>query len=194
MRGDVVVVMARAPRLGAVKRRLARGIGPHAALRFHQAMLARTIRLVARDRRHAGVLAVTPRRARVAGLPNETQPEGDLGRRMAAAFARRPLRRVVLIGCDIPGLSAADLAAAFRALGRADAVFGPALDGGYWLVGMARRRPAHPFRHVRWSGPHALADTLRNFRGLRVATLRALRDVDDAADLAALGLGPPPPA
>jgi hypothetical protein len=90
------------------------------------------------------------------------------------------------VGSDIPGVRAADVAAAFRALdGRADAVFGPAEDGGYWLVGLGPRRPRDPFRGVRWSGPHALADTLANCRGRRVALLRRLRDVDDAADLAA---------
>jgi len=92
----------------------------------------------------------------------------------------------VLVGSDIPGLSRDDLAAAFRALGRADAVFGPAEDGGYWLVGLGPRRPAHPFATVRWSTPHALADTLANCRGRRVALLRRLRDVDTAEDLAAI--------
>ncbi len=188
MRGDIVVIFARAPRLGTVKRRLAAEIGEHAALRFHRRMLTRTVGLVMRDRRHAWVLATTPRGARIPGLRPERQSSGDLGARMAAAFARRPRQRTVLIGCDIPGLSGDDLAAAFRALGRADAVFGPALDGGYWLVGIGPRRPAHPFRRVRWSSEHALADTLRNFAHRKVEMLRTLRDVDDAADLAALGL------
>lgn len=210
MRGDVVVVFARVPRLGTVKRRLAAGIGQPAALRFYRTMLARTLRIVASDRRWDAVLALTPlgssglhpaasHRARAlrfllplppglgwrAGLRLEAQSRGDLGARMQAAFARRRHRRTVLVGCDIPELSATDLAAAFAALGRADAVFGPALDGGYWLVGMGRRRPAHPFAGVRWSSKHALADTRRNFSNLRVACLRTLRDVDDAADLAA---------
>jgi glycosyltransferase A (GT-A) superfamily protein (DUF2064 family) len=95
-------------------------------------------------------------------------------------------RRAVLVGSDIPGLGAEDIAAAFRALGRAEAVFGPAEDGGYWLVGLGPRRPARPFAGVRWSTEHALADTLANFRGRRVVLLRRLRDVDTAADLAAL--------
>jgi hypothetical protein len=81
------------------------------------------------------------------------------------------------------------IAAAIRALGRADAVFGPAEDGGYWLVGMGPRRPARPFAGVRWSSGHTLADTLRNFAGRRVALLRRLRDVDTAEDLAALRAG-----
>jgi glycosyltransferase A (GT-A) superfamily protein (DUF2064 family) len=67
--------------------------------------------------------------------------------------------------------------------GRADAVFGPAEDGGYWLGGFGPRRPPRAFAAVRWSTEHALADTLANCRGRRVALLRRLRDVDTAADL-----------
>lgn len=189
MRGDTVIVFARAPRLGAVKRRLARGIGQMAALRFYRGQLAATLR-AARDRRWRTELAATPDHSRalwpvVAPRPARVpQGHGDLGARMARALARH--RRAVLVGSDIPGLSRADLAAAFRALGRADAVFGPAEDGGYWLVGLGPRRPAHPFAAVRWSSAATLADTLANFAGRRVALLRALRDVDTAADLAAL--------
>jgi glycosyltransferase A (GT-A) superfamily protein (DUF2064 family) len=76
--------------------------------------------------------------------------------------AMAPFPRAILIGSDIPGLGPADIAAGFRALGKADAVFGPALDGGYWLVGFGPRRPHCPFAKVRWSSPHALADTLAN--------------------------------
>ncbi|WP_270939419.1 TIGR04282 family arsenosugar biosynthesis glycosyltransferase, partial [Falsiroseomonas oryzae] len=114
---------------------------------------------------------------------------GDLGRRMQRALARH--RRAVLVGSDIPGLARSDLAAAFLALGRADAVFGPAEDGGYWLVGLGPRRPARPFAGVRWSSAHALADTLANFHGRRVALLRTLRDVDTVEDLRAIRGGMP---
>jgi hypothetical protein len=172
-----------------VKRRLARGIGQMAALRFYRGQLAATLR-AARDPRWRTELATTPDHAR-ARWPRTApraalvpQGHGDLGTRMARALARH--RRAVLVGSDIPGLARADLAAAFRALGRADAVFGPAEDGGYWLVGFGPRRPARPFAAVRWSTGDTLADTLANFAGRRVALLRALRDVDTAADLAAL--------
>lgn len=187
-RRPLAVIFARAPRLGAVKRRLARGVGDRAALRFYRAQLAAVARSLARDRRFRTVLAVTPDHARArwpVALPRLPQGQGDLGRRMARALAAAP--EAVVVGSDIPGLGAADVAAAFRALGRAQAVFGPAEDGGYWLVGLGPRRPAHPFAGVRWSTEHALADTLRNFAGRRVLLLRRLRDVDTAADLAALG-------
>lgn len=183
---DTVLVFARAPRLGAVKRRLARGIGARAALSFHREMLVGLVRRLAADGRFGVVLCVTPDRARVrlAGRRVAVRPQGkgDLGARMARAFRRHRTGRAVLVGSDIPGLGAGDVRAAFAALGRADAVFGPAEDGGYWLVGLGPRRPARPFAAVRWSGPHALEDTLANFRGRRVALLRTLRDVDTEED------------
>lgn len=206
---DTVVVFARAPRLGAVKRRLAREIGARAALDFHRRTLIALLRGLAAERRVRTVLAQTPDRARfplpvrvarigqggaglgggalVRGVPGGgVAGGGDLGARMQRAASRLKRGRVVIIGCDIPDAGAADVLAAFRALGCAEAVFGPAADGGYWLVGLSPRRPARPFAGVRWSSPHALADTLANFRGRRVVLLRTLRDVDTAADLRSL--------
>lgn len=187
---DTAIVFARAPRLGAVKRRLAREVGDRAALRFHVATLARLLQALAAERRFRTVLAVTPDGASFRlplgvgrGVARIGQGRGDLGQRMARALARFPRGRAAIIGCDIPEAGAADLIAAFRALGRADAAFGPAEDGGYWLVALGPRRPARPFARVRWSGPHALEDTLRNFSGRKRARLRQLADVDRAADL-----------
>lgn len=183
---DTVVVFARAPRLGTVKRRLARDIGDRAALRFHTATLLGLLRGLLRDRRFRTVLALTPAGARdrlpvrVARVP---QSRGDIGQRMDAACRAYRRGNVAIIGSDIPDANAGDLRAAFRALGSHDAVFGPARDGGYWLVALGARRPAQPFDNARWSTEHALADTLRNFRGRRVAMLRMLRDVDTACDL-----------
>jgi hypothetical protein len=184
---DTVVVFARAPRLGSVKRRLAKDIGDRAALRFHTGTLIRLLRDLLRDRRFQTVLALTPDGARdrlpvrVTRIP---QGRGDIGQRMHAAAQRFRTGKVAIIGSDIPDANAADPRAAFRALGGHDAVFGPAEDGGYWLVALGPRRPAQPFVNARWSTEHALADTLRNFRGHRVARLRMLRDVDTAGDLA----------
>jgi glycosyltransferase A (GT-A) superfamily protein (DUF2064 family) len=86
------------------------------------------------------------------------------------------------MGCDIPQANAADVTAAFRRLGTADAVFGPASDGGYWLIALGPRRPADLFGDSRWSTEHALADTLKRFRHHRVGFIRTLSDVDTASD------------
>jgi rSAM/selenodomain-associated transferase 1 len=186
MVSPVVILFAKAPRLGTVKRRLARDIGDMAALRFYSNMLSRTIRKLHRLRRCGLVLAVTPDHARMRHPPGwrvMKQGHGDLGVRMHRAFKQFPRGRVVLVGADIPDLQAADIRTALRALKHCDAVFGPAADGGYYLVGMGRRRPARPFANARWSSPHALADTVTNFRGLRVQNIRTLHDVDTGADL-----------
>lgn len=181
-----LVVFAKAPALGRVKNRLARGVGAAAALTFYRRALATVLRRLARDARWRTVLVVTPdeaaRRRRLwpVSLICSGQGAGDLGQRMGRVFRRAPKGRLVIIGADIPDITAAHIAKAFKALGTADAVFGPALDGGYWLVGAkgAARRGAL-FAAVRWSSEHALADSLANLKGRRVALLDTLDDIDD---------------
>lgn len=186
MARPVVILFARAPRLGQVKRRLAAGIGDVPALRFYRNALTRILRELKGLPGFEFLLAITPDRAKFRPLPRIPsigQGRGDLGVRMGRAFRRYPRRRVLLIGVDIPGLDASILRQAANRLKHCNAVFGPAEDGGYYLVGMAARRPARPFAGVRWSSPHALADTLENFRGFRVALMPVLQDIDTKADL-----------
>lgn len=182
-----LVVFAKAPALGRVKSRLAAGVGASAALAFYRRTLTTLLLRVGSDRRWRTALAVTPDRAKggrlwPVRLPRRPQGGGDLGVRMSRVFRRWPPGPVVLIGADIPAITAAHIQRAFRALGNADAVFGPARDGGYWLVGL-RRGPRLPgiFDDVRWSTKHALADTLANLKGRRVALVDTLDDIDDAA-------------
>jgi rSAM/selenodomain-associated transferase 1 len=189
MTGGHLVLFVRTPRWGVGKRRLARDIGDGAALRFERAMLGLMVRRLGRNRRWQLHLAVTPdcarRRARLwpRGVAVAAQGEGDLGHRMRRALALCPPGPAVLVGSDIPALAAHHIADAFRLLGGHDLVFGPAGDGGFWLVG-ARRCPRLPplFGPVRWSGPHALADALANLpRRVSVAFAARLEDVDDGA-------------
>ena len=182
--------MVKAPVAGEVKTRLARSIGVGAATGFYRAMLARMARRLGRDARWRTLLAVTPDiavRSRAwppcSGLV--AQGTGDLGTRMGRLFDRLPPGPVVIIGSDIPGIEPQDVANAFRALGRNDAVLGPAPDGGYWLIGLRRTpRIAKPFAGVRWSSEHTLGDTLANLADQRVALLRELSDIDTADDYA----------
>jgi rSAM/selenodomain-associated transferase 1 len=184
-----LVVFVRAPRIGQVKTRLARDIGAVGAWRFYRRMLYNTLRPLIRDRRWLPWLAVTPESAvfekriwpRDCLLIN--QSEGDLGQRMARVARALPAGPVVIIGADVPGIRPRHIAAAFKALGRHDAVFGPAKDGGYWLVGLKRRpRFLDPFADVRWSTEHALTDTLANLKGADShMLLETLEDVDDGS-------------
>lgn len=177
-----LVIFARLPRLGRGKRRLARDIGAVEALRFQRLMLAGLLRRLGRDPRWTTWLGITPDRSGPwpRGIATLPQGGGDLGRRMARVARHLPPGPVAIIGSDIPEIAASDIAAAFRALGSKSAVFGPATDGGYWLVGLRRRpRFIDPFANVRWSSEYALADTLANLAGKEVAMLRTLSDIDD---------------
>jgi uncharacterized protein len=183
--------MAKAPIAGAAKTRLAAEIGIAEATRFaRQASAALLVRL-GQDPRWQTILAVSPDSHGKSPIWPSTcvrcgQGRGDLGQRMQRQFAGHGRGPLIIVGTDIPGLSRAHIATAFRLLGRCDAVFGPALDGGYWLVGL-RRRPhlIRPFRQVRWSGPQALRDTLANVSGRALGFLPRLGDVDSAAALKA---------
>lgn len=185
-------IMVKEPRPGRVKTRLGAGIGMGAAARWFREQSGGLIRRLSADPRWETVLAVAPDRAGLESrvwpttLPRWPQGAGDLGDRMGRIFREAPPGPVLIIGADIPGVGRRDIAAAFRALGSADAVFGPAEDGGYWLMGLSRRRKAAPaglFRNVRWSTEHALRDTAATMPGARIANVRTLRDVDTAEDL-----------
>ena len=184
-----LVVFAKAPRMGRVKTRLGRDIGSVRAWGFYRQALNALLRRM-EDPRWKLVLAVAPDTAIdapvwPAHIPRFMQGTGDLGQRMQRAFDILAPGPAVIIGADIPDIQTSHIAAAFRALGHHDAVFGPADDGGYWLVGQRRRpRIRQMFADVRWSGPHALADTKRNIKDARIAELDVLSDIDDGGDFA----------
>ena len=182
--------MAKSSRAGYIKRRLAASIGAIPATRFYRSCLAHTLMRLGTNRRWHTLLAVSPdndvalalwpHTARIVRLP---QGNGDLGRRMQRLFQRLPPGPAIIVGSDIPAINTTEVAKAFRFLGNADAVFGRAPDGGYWLVGLRRSpRVLAPFAQVRWSGSHALADTLNNLKGKHVAFAATLSDVDTGED------------
>ena len=178
-----LIIFARAPRLGLVKRRLAADIGDVEARRIYQLLLDRTIRRLAGDRRwRTEVVATAEPYPWPSRIPRRGQGRGDLGRRMAEAIRTAPPGPVALVGTDIPDLAPRHIERAFRVLGPSDLVFGPAEDGGFWLIGVRKRR-ALPglFRGVRWSTRHALADTLANIgAGVSHALVDTLADVDNS--------------
>lgn len=186
-----LVVMVKRPNLGAVKTRLAKSIGSVAATGFYRRTSLNLLRQVAGDPRWQTLIALAPDRAVhehgvwPQSIPRIGQGPGDLGTRMGRLMRDLPPGPVVIVGSDIPDIRREHIAQAFAAFGNADAVFGPSEDGGYWLVGMKRRpRVVGVFDNVRWSGPHALEDTLRNVvqAGLRFAKLATLADIDTGED------------
>ena len=182
--------MVKEPHPGRVKTRLGKGIGLVPAAWWFRHQVRDLLRGI-KDPRWQVVLAVSPDRE---GLQSRVWPaqfdrwpqgQGDLGARMARMLRLAGGGPACVIGADIPGITRVRIAEAFSALGDHDAVFGPALDGGYWLVGLKHpaRQPLHMMQGVRWSTQHALDDTLATIPDLRVAQTACLRDVDTAADL-----------
>jgi uncharacterized protein len=185
-----LLIFAKAPRMGMSKTRLAAGIGVARAWRVKRALDAYTCR-VAQGGVWTTTLAVAPDRDLATqfqstwplNLNRVRQGRGNLGQRMAKAMRANCQAPVCIIGSDLPDLITRDLAAAFKALKRYDVVFGPATDGGYWLIGMSARcaRQAK-LDNVRWSSAFTLSDTLAVLpKTWRVGFLRELEDVDDAA-------------
>lgn len=188
-------VMVKEPHPGRVKTRLGRDVGHVAAARWFRGQVAGLLRRL-RDPRWSLVLAVSPdaeglsSRVWPADLPRVAQGHGDLGNRMGRLLRSAPPGPVCVVGADVPGITRDRVAEAFAALGRSDAVIGPAPDGGYWLIGLRRRRACPPrlFDGVRWSTEHARADTRATLGDMTCAEVATLSDVDTLADLQSLGV------
>jgi rSAM/selenodomain-associated transferase 1 len=191
-----LIVFVKHPTPGAVKTRLVPLLGAETAAALYRALVEHVLeatspqatdyeRLVFYD---PAQTASAMRQWLVGGRLR--QQRGDsLGGRMAEAFVRafaRGAGRVVLAGSDVPSLGRADVAAAFSALDGADVVLGPALDGGYYLVGLTAPQGGL-FERIEWSTARVLPQTLERAAaaGLKVAQLEPKSDVDTPADLRA---------
>ena len=181
-----LIVIAKEPRPGLVKTRLTPPYSPEQAAELAEAALADTLDTVVATPAARRVLALSgePGPWLPSGLEIIAQRGEGLDERLAAAFddAHRG-RPLVLIGMDTPQVTTAFLVAAGRALSTHDAVFGPAEDGGFWLLGLCTPDPGL-LTGVPMSRPDTGAVQLARLRraGLRVAVLPELIDVDTAAD------------
>jgi glycosyltransferase A (GT-A) superfamily protein (DUF2064 family) len=190
-----VLVMAKAPTAGRVKTRLCPPMTPSEAAVIAEAALADTLEAVAGCGADHKVLALD-------GAPSDWLPEGvrvvqqrgrGLAERLAHAWADAG-RWGVQIGMDTPQVTAADLDGLLESVlapprgARDTAVLGLAPDGGWWTIGLQGTDPGRVFRGVPMSTPHtgwAQAERLRAL-GLHVRFARPRRDIDTAADLAAV--------
>jgi len=186
-----LILMAKAPVLGAVKTRLAAAIGAEAALAAYRELLSVLFKNL--EGMESLTLCATPDGSDAEfseWLPPDRpvwpQGAGDLGDRLHRAFGRafsEGASRVVVIGADCPYVRADHIREAFRRLQEVDLVLGPADDGGYWLIGLARPNP-QLFEEMPWSAPGLLGATLdvaqRN--GVSRALLEHLSDIDTEDD------------
>jgi len=194
--GDVLIVFVKEPRPGAAKTRLRPSLGEVAAAELYRAIAEEEIRLTApRPGDYERLFFFAPPEAREmleAWLPGEElvpQEGGDLGARMAGAFAecfRRGARRVAIIGTDVPWVDRDLVREAFTALDGNDVVIGPTTDGGYYLLALDWPRPAL-FESIPWSTASVFTATVEraNAQGIRVRMLRELPDIDTIDDVRA---------
>jgi rSAM/selenodomain-associated transferase 2/rSAM/selenodomain-associated transferase 1 len=192
-----LIVFGRYPRVGKTKTRLIPALGPVGAAALQKRLAEKTVATARQTAIRIGARLVfchdggreQQLRQWLGGRPIHFRPQatGDLGRRMHLAMQCAfdgGARRVVLVGTDIPGLTAAILEQAFAALDEKDLVIGPSIDGGYWLVGMTR--PENIFDGITWSRPDVLENTLTLARrkGMTPGLLDPLNDLDTPGDLA----------
>ena len=184
--------MARYPRAGDVKSRLAASLGAAPAAAIYRAFLA-DLRRLSEDPRWTFHWSFCPGDAPFAseiggGCPAFAQTDGDLGARMAGAIGRligEGYRHVVLVGSDVPQLSVDRVARAFTLLADgAPVVLGPAEDGGYYLVGARDRVPAI-FGDIAWGTSAVLDETLAAAEraSIPVDLIEPTYDIDTVADL-----------
>ena len=207
-------IFARQPVPGRVKTRLAAAIGADRALELYRALLADLLsrEAVAGERR---VVAYAPgddaaadefRRLAPSGTELWPQPEGTLGDRLTnffRTFLQAPEDVAIAIGTDSPTLPDAVIKAAFEESPRADAILGPATDGGYYLIGFRgtdrvvealvlgesgaeAHRPL--LADIEWGGPRVLTQTVARLQqfGLSIHLLPPWYDVDTPDDLVSL--------
>lgn len=192
-----VAVVGRAPELGKVKQRLANALGDEQALQVYRALLERTLHTCAASGLPVWFFATSEENEEVQTLARRyrcrlhQQPAGDLGERMAHAFAQvhHHARQVVLVGTDCPSLNTADLWQLCGAAGRGRAALIAAEDGGYVAIASGDARlwqQQRPFDGVAWGSETALTDTVKWLRRYeeKVTICATKWDLDTPADLA----------
>ncbi|MDK9706050.1 MAG: TIGR04282 family arsenosugar biosynthesis glycosyltransferase [Desulforhopalus sp.] len=197
---DVLLLFTRYPDPGHTKTRLIPELGAAGAARLQKLLTERVVGQARTLNEKGGIASIVhysggsrdKMAAWLGPMSYETQAEGDLGLRMQTAFASAfagGAKRAVLIGSDIPDLTAALLAEAFTALRSAEVVIGPSRDGGYYLIGMqaeaAHRLYPLLFNEMIWSTAEVFTKTIRRLASAAISptVLATLRDIDTPEDL-----------
>ncbi len=193
--GDCLGIFAKYWEPGRVKTRLAQSIGNEKAAQVYEAFVAATVARLSAIH-CTRVLSYSPNDSKTReafeaaesnGWSLVPQTDGDLGERMAGYFQQQfseGVDRVVLLGTDSPNVPLVEVQEAFEHLKTSDVVLGPTEDGGYYLVGAAKRVPPI-FAEIPWSTPEVLPKTIAclDNEGLSYTTLDPWYDVDEIYDL-----------
>lgn len=186
---DCLIIFVKNPEKGKVKTRLARTIGAEAALAVYHKLLDLTHQesksLPISKQVHYSSFIDEADQWRAPTYQSFLQQGNDLGEKMWNGFSNafKQYQKVVLIGSDCPKISTAILEEAFSLLDNFDAVIGPALDGGYYLIGLNQSIPAL-FQNKSWSTPHLLQETIDTLKAgsFNYRLLAPLPDIDYEED------------
>lgn len=190
----IVALFVKEPIPGRVKTRLAKDIGDQAACSIYRTLVDQVLQQIQASGRPLALFfdgdeAQVPDSWKQYARFCIQQQGADLGERMAAAFSRLfsdGVHQAVVIGSDIPGIDAAYLQQAFNLMTDHGMVLGPAIDGGYCLIGFNRITfSASVFQNIPWSTDQVLELTLSAAKqaGLIVGLLPPLQDIDTVEDL-----------
>ncbi|WP_435549182.1 TIGR04282 family arsenosugar biosynthesis glycosyltransferase [Desulfobacterium sp. N47] len=196
MNKELLVLFAKEPVCGQVKTRLGKDTGMKAASSLYDLLLRHIIKNVAflKDYKDYDVIIYkTPGSSKVYfekiadGIIVKDQPEGDLGKKMYAAFNQgfaNDYERICIAGTDCPGISHADILKAFKLLKTGKLVLGPSDDGGYYLIGLSGSYP-QLFENIAWSTKDVLSSTLKiaGSLGITCNLLSLKTDIDEMADI-----------
>jgi rSAM/selenodomain-associated transferase 1 len=191
MKSELLIIFYRNPEIGKVKTRLAATMGDAKALAIYLKLASHTRTLASEvdcDRVvYYSDYIDTEDAWSNTDFSKQLQKGSDLGARMENAFARsfaEGYKHVCIIGTDSHELTTQVIVKAFGSLRNKDAVIGPAVDGGYYLLGMSRFIP-ELFQEKEWSTKSVCEDTINDFNQLAISyhQLPTLRDVDTEADL-----------
>lgn len=186
---NLLLIFTRNPELGKCKTRLAATIGDVAALSIYNFLLAHTVtvtkNLNACKRVYYSDTIWENDIWDATIYEKKLQIGNDLGERMKNAFAEgfeKGFQKIIIIGSDLYDLEQADLKHAFQELDHSDYVFGPALDGGYYLLGM-KQMNTKIFENKKWGTPKVLQATLENLKQENIRLLKPKNDIDIFEDI-----------
>ena len=185
----LVIVFAKNPELGKCKTRLAASIGDENALAVYKALIQYTAQVLSKLKEDCVVFysegIQTNDLWEDANFQKQVQSQGHLGKKMQAAFEwgfHKGYKQVCIVGSDLFELEVSDIHDAFQALETHDLVFGPAEDGGYYLMGMSALH-SEAFKDKAWSTELVLKETLKDLKSNSFQLLKEKNDIDTVDDL-----------
>lgn len=184
---ELLIIFVKNILLGKVKTRLAKSIGDQAAFTIYKELVEITENAVAQSKSDRRVyFSDVIIQEKFAGSKKYVQTGADLGERMFNAFKEGfedGYENIVLIGSDLPDLKGEIIEEALAELNQSDFVFGPAKDGGYYLIGM-KENHLFPFQNKVWSQSELLKQTIEeiSLKNLRISKLKELNDIDTLKD------------